>query len=74
MRKGALVGVALWPMSVLTLLLLERSVALGVVPAAAVLQQLAAALLLAELLGPVLTQWALRWARETAHSSPTRRE
>ncbi|WP_144326713.1 cation:proton antiporter [Tepidimonas aquatica] len=73
-RKGALVGVALWPMSVLTLLLLERSVALGVVPAAAVLQQLAAALLLTELLGPLLTQWALRWARETAHTHPIRRE
>lgn len=68
-RKGALVGVALWPMSVLTLLLLERSVALGVAPAASVLHQLAAALLLTELLGPLLTQWALRAARETTQSA-----
>ncbi|TSE23441.1 Sodium/hydrogen exchanger family protein [Tepidimonas sediminis] len=65
-RKGVLTGVALLPMSALTLLLLERSVALGVAPAAQVLYQLTAALLWAELLGPLVTVWALRAAREAA--------
>lgn len=69
-RKGVLTGVALWPMSALTLLLLERSAALGVVPAAAVLHELAAALLWAELLGPVVTVWALRAAREASAALP----
>lgn len=73
-RKGVLTGVALLPMSALTLLLLERSAALGVVPAAAVLHQLAAALLWAELLGPLLTAWALRAAREAAVAAPPRPE
>ncbi|TSE21045.1 Sodium/hydrogen exchanger family protein [Tepidimonas alkaliphilus] len=72
LRKGVLTGVALVPMSALTLLLLERSVAQGVAPAAQVLQQLAAALLWAELLGPWVTLWALRAAREAAVGNPAR--
>lgn len=72
LRKGVLTGVTLWPMSALTLLLLERSTVLGVTPAQQVLQQLAAALLCAELLGPLVTAWALRAARETIHEPPPR--
>ncbi|MEW6695106.1 MAG: cation:proton antiporter [Pseudomonadota bacterium] len=66
-RKGALTGVALLPMSAMTLLLLERSIALGLPPAAEALWHLTAALLWLELLGPWLTQWALVAAREAAH-------
>ncbi|MDM7456385.1 MAG: cation:proton antiporter [Tepidimonas sp.] len=73
-RKGVLTGVVLLPMSALTLLLLERSAALGVEPAATVLHQLAAALLWAELLGPLLAAWALRAAREAAVAAPPRPE
>lgn len=66
-RKGVLTGVALLPMSAFTLLLLERSVALGLTPAADALWQLTAALLWLELLGPWVSQWALVTAREAAH-------
>lgn len=73
-RKGALTGVALLPMSAMTLLLLERSIALGLPPAAEALWHLTAALLWLELLGPWLSQWALVAAREAAQPSlgPTR--
>lgn len=63
-RKGVLTGVALLPMSAMTLVLLERSAALGLGPAPQALWHASAALLLLELAGPVLTLWALRAARE----------
>lgn len=69
-RKGALTGVALLPMSAMTLLLLERSIALGLPPAAQALWHLTAALLWLELLGPWVTQWALVAAREAAVARP----
>ena len=68
-RKGALTGVALVPMSAMTLLLLERSIALGLPPAAEALWYSTAALLWLELLGPWVTQWALVAAREAGAPS-----
>lgn len=62
-RKGVLVGLALSPISVFVILLLEQARYLGV----DLLDQvapLAAATLLMELLGPLLTQRALAWAGE----------
>ncbi|MBD3892455.1 cation:proton antiporter [Hydrogenophaga sp.] len=64
-RKGLMTGLALTPMSVFAILLLEQSRLLGFDPAAQVLSVMAAMLLLQELLGPVLTQRALMAARET---------
>ncbi|WP_334134960.1 cation:proton antiporter domain-containing protein [Tepidimonas sp.] len=63
-RKGALTGVALLPMSAVTLVLLERGAAQGLTPAPPALWHATAALFVLELLGPVLTLWALRAARE----------
>ncbi|MFN3611904.1 hypothetical protein [Tepidimonas sp.] len=73
-RKGVLTGVALLPMSAMTLLLLERSIALGLPPATEALWHLTAALLWLELLGPWVSQWALVAAREAvlARSGPDR--
>ncbi len=73
-RKGVLTGVALLPMSAMTLLLLERSIALGLPPATEALWHLTAALLWLELLGPWVSQWALVAAREAvlAPSGPDR--
>lgn len=63
-RKGALTGIALMPMSVFVILLLEQARYVGVdLPDK--LAPLAAATLLLELLGPVLTQRALIAASET---------
>jgi Kef-type K+ transport system membrane component KefB len=73
LRKGALTGVALLPMSAMTLLLLERSGTLGLPIAAAALWHLSAALLWLELLGPWLTQWALQAAREAPGAGAARR-
>lgn len=72
-RKGVLTGVALLPMSAMTLLLLERGVALGFPPAAHALWQMTAALLWLELLGPWVTQWSLVAAREALAPSCRRR-
>ncbi len=62
-RKGALVGVGLMPISVFVILLLEQTRYLGV-DLIDQLAPLAAATLLLEVLGPVATQQALRWAGE----------
>lgn len=62
-RKGALTGVALMPLSVFAILLLEQTRHLGI----GLVEQLAgvaAMVLLLEVLGPVATQWALRRAGE----------
>lgn len=64
-RKGALTGLAMAPMSVFVILLLEQTRFLGI-GLVDQLAPLAAATLLLELLGPVLTQRALILARECA--------
>ena len=64
-RKGLLTGLALTPMSAFAILLLEQSRLMGFEPAVAVLSVLTGMMLLQELLGPVITQRALRAARET---------
>lgn len=64
-RKGFLTGVALSPMSALTITLLVQARYMGI----DLMDQLAAlagATLVLDLAGPVLTQLALHWARETS--------
>lgn len=63
-RKGALTGVALAPMSVFVILLLEQTKYMGIVLVDE-LAALAAMTLFMEVLGPIITQYALVWARET---------
>ncbi len=63
-RKGALTGLALMPISVFVILLLEQTRYLGV-DLLDQLAPLAAVTLVLELLGPIATQWALRRAGET---------
>jgi len=64
-RKGLLTGLALTPMSAFAILLLEQSRLQGFEPAQQVLAMLAFMMLLQELLGPVVTQRALKAAAET---------
>jgi len=64
-RKGALIGVALSPMSVFAILLLEQTRYMGIVLVDE-LAALAAMTLLMEVVGPIITQRALVLARETA--------
>ena len=63
-RKGALTGLGLMPISVFVILLLEQTRYLGV-DLIDHLAPLAAVALLLEVLGPLATQQALRWAGET---------
>jgi Kef-type K+ transport system membrane component KefB len=63
-RKGLLTGMALTPISVFVILLLEQTRHLGITMVEG-LVPLAAIALLLEVLGPVVTQRALIWARET---------
>ena len=64
-RKGVLTGFALTPISVFVILLLEQTRALGI-DLVDQLAPLAAATLLLELVGPVITQRALMLAGESA--------
>jgi Kef-type K+ transport system membrane component KefB len=64
-RKGAMIGVALSPMSVFAILLLEQTRYMGIVLVDE-LAALAAMTLFMEVLGPIITQRALIKARETA--------
>jgi Kef-type K+ transport system membrane component KefB len=64
-RKGALIGIALSPMSVFAILLLEQTRYMGIVLVDE-LAALAAMTLFMEVLGPIITQRALIMARETA--------
>lgn len=64
-RKGLLTGLALTPMSAFAILLLEQSRLQGFEPARPVLATLAFMMLLQELLGPLVTQRALKAAAET---------
>lgn len=68
-RKGALTGLAMAPISVFVILLLEQTRLSGI-DLMAQLAPIAAAALTLEILGPVLTQLALRWA----HEVPDRKE
>jgi Kef-type K+ transport system membrane component KefB len=63
-RKGALTGMALAPMSVFVILLLEQTKNMGIVLVDE-LAALAAMTLFMEVLGPIITQRALVWANET---------
>lgn len=63
-RKGALTGLALTPLSVFAILLLEQTRYLGV-GLVDDLAPLAALVLLLDLVGPIVTQRALIWAGET---------
>ncbi|MFC5478509.1 cation:proton antiporter [Massilia suwonensis] len=65
-RKGALSGLALTPMSVFAILLMEQTRWIGV-DLIDRLAPLAAVMLLLDVLGPVLTQRAVVWANETRH-------
>lgn len=64
-RKGLFTGLALTPMSAFAILLLEQSRLHGFEPARQVLATLAFMMLLQELLGPLVTQRALKAAAET---------
>lgn len=64
-RKGLLTAVALSPMSVLVLAMLVRTRAMGI-DLMDHLAPLAAATLILAIAGPLLTQWALKLAGETA--------
>jgi Kef-type K+ transport systems, membrane components len=66
-RKGALTGLALTPISVFVILLLDQTRYLGI-DLLDQLAPLAAATLLLELAGPVVTQYALRRAGECRES------
>lgn len=62
-RKGALTGLALTPLSVFVILLLEQSRYLGLDFPNEVMA-IAAIVLLLEVIGPLVTQYALTWAGE----------
>jgi Kef-type K+ transport system membrane component KefB len=67
-RKGALTGVALTPLSVFVILLIEHARHAGV----AVVEELravAAVTMLLEVFGPIILQRALVWAREAPESN-----
>jgi Kef-type K+ transport system membrane component KefB len=64
-RKGVLTGLALAPLSVFVILLLEHARLRGV-DVADELRAMAAVTMLLEVLGPIIIQRALLWARETA--------
>lgn len=66
-RKGALISVAMSPLSVFVIVLLEQTRISGV-DLMAQLAPIAAAALLLEIMGPVLTQLALRLADESPHA------
>jgi len=63
-RKGVLTGVALTPISVFVILLLEQTRHLGITMVEGLIPLAAVALLL-EVIGPIATQRALIWANET---------
>jgi Kef-type K+ transport system membrane component KefB len=64
-RKGLLTGLALTPMSVFAIVLLEQSRTLGFELAGEVMTVMGAMLLLLDVLGPVVTQRSLMAAAET---------
>jgi Kef-type K+ transport system membrane component KefB len=68
-RKGALSGVALAPLSVFVILLLEHARLAGV-QLVEQLQSVAAVTMLLEVFGPIIIQRALVWAREVSEPKP----
>ncbi|MGJ9417075.1 cation:proton antiporter [Massilia sp. CMS3.1] len=71
-RKGALAGVALAPLSVFAILLLEHARLRGV-HVVEELRSVAAVMLLLEVFGPIIIQRALVWAREVPQTQPETR-
>lgn len=71
-RKGALSGLALAPLSVFVILLLEHARQAGV-QLVEQLQAIAALMIILELLGPIITQRALLWAHEAPEARPETR-
>ena len=71
-RKGFLAGVALAPLSVFVILLLEHARLAGVVVVEE-LRSVAAVTMLLEIFGPIIIQRALMWARETTEMRPEAR-
>ncbi|HBF51411.1 MAG TPA: sodium:proton antiporter [Massilia sp.] len=71
-RKGFLAGVALAPLSVFVILLLEHARLAGVVVVEE-LRSVAAVTMLLEIFGPIIIQRALMWARETPDIRPENR-
>jgi Kef-type K+ transport system membrane component KefB len=69
-QKGALTGLALAPISVFVILLLEQTRHLGLALVDE-LAALAAITLALEVIGPILTQRALMWAKETPSTTET---
>jgi len=67
-RKGALTGMALTPLSVFVILMLEQTRHLGIDMLSG-LMPLAGVALLLEVVGPIVTQRALAWANETPEKS-----
>jgi hypothetical protein len=66
-RKGALTGLALAPMSVFVILLIEHARFAGV-HVVEELRAMAAVTMLLEVFGPIIIQRALVWAREAPES------
>lgn len=69
-RKGMLTGIALTPISVFVILMLEQTRYLGI-DLVDQLAPLAAVTLFLEIIGPAITQRALMWAGETPSSPET---
>lgn len=69
-RKGLLTGMALTPISVFVILLLEQTRRAGV-DLVDTLTPLAAMALLLEVIGPIVTQRAVIWAKETPDATET---
>lgn len=69
-RKGLLTGIALTPLSAFVILLLEQTRHLGI-GLMDELAALAAITLLLEVIGPVVTQWALVLAKEVPNAKET---
>jgi Kef-type K+ transport system membrane component KefB len=67
-RKGFLTGLALTPISVFVILTLEQTRFLGI-DLVDQLAPLAVVTLILEILGPILTQQALRWAGESRETA-----
>ncbi len=66
-RKGVLTGMALTPVSVFVILLLEHAHERGL-NLGGELSALAGVTMMLDLLGPIITQRALVWAKETPHA------
>lgn len=67
-RKGVLTGMGLAPMSVFVILVLEQTRHLGISLIEG-LVPLSAMVLLLEVVGPIITQRALMWAKETSDTT-----